>query len=51
VLLNADNPAGSELILRELEPTANALKVELLPFEARGPGDFEGVFAAMRLPC
>jgi putative ABC transport system substrate-binding protein len=47
VLLNADNPAGKQLILRELEPTAKALKVELLPFEARRPGDFEGVFAAM----
>jgi len=47
VLLNADNPGGSQLILRELEPTAKALKVELLTFEARGPGDFEGVFAAM----
>jgi hypothetical protein len=47
VLLNADNPAGNQLILRELEPTAKALKVELLTFEARGPGDFEGVFAAM----
>jgi putative tryptophan/tyrosine transport system substrate-binding protein len=47
VLLNADNPAGRQLILSELEPTAKALKVELLPFEARGPGDFEGVFAAM----
>src|SRR5438067_1205812 len=47
VLLNADNPGGSQLILRELEPTAKALKVELLSFEARGPGDFEGVFAAM----
>ena len=47
VLLNANNPAGSQLILRELEPTAKALKVELLTFEARGPGDFEGIFAAM----
>ena len=47
VLLNADNRAGNQLILRELEPTAKALKVELLTFEARGPGDFEGVFAAM----
>ena len=47
VLLNADNQAGNQLILRELEPTAKALKVELLTFEARGPGDFEGVFAAM----
>jgi putative ABC transport system substrate-binding protein len=47
VLLNADNPAGKQLILRELEPTAKGLKVELLPFEAREPGDFEGVFAAM----
>jgi putative tryptophan/tyrosine transport system substrate-binding protein len=47
VLLNADNPAGKQLILRELEPTAKALKVELLSVEARAPGDFEGVFAAM----
>jgi len=47
VLLNANNPAGSQIMLRELEPTAKALKVELLAFEARGPGDFEGVFAAM----
>ena len=47
VLLNADNKAGNQLILRELEPTAKALKVELLTFEARGPGDFEGAFAAM----
>jgi putative ABC transport system substrate-binding protein len=47
VLLNADNQAGNQLILRELEPTAKALKVELLTFEARGPGDFEGVFEAM----
>jgi putative ABC transport system substrate-binding protein len=47
MLFNADNPAGSQLILRELEPTVKALKVELLIFEARGPGDFEGVFAAM----
>src|SRR5262249_61772536 len=39
VLLNADNPAGKQLILRELEPTAKALKAELLPFEARGAGD------------
>ena len=47
VLLNSDNAAGRQLILRALEPTAKALKVELLPFEARGPGDFEGAFAAM----
>ena len=47
VLLNADNAAGRQLILRALEPTAKALKVELVPFEARGPGDFEGAFAAM----
>jgi hypothetical protein len=40
VLLNADNQAGNQLILRELEPTAKALKVELLTFEARGPGRF-----------
>jgi putative tryptophan/tyrosine transport system substrate-binding protein len=47
VLLNRNNPSGNELILRALEPTAKTLKVELLTFEARGPGDFEGVFAAM----
>jgi putative tryptophan/tyrosine transport system substrate-binding protein len=47
VLLNADNPVGRQAILRELEPTAKALKVELLPFETREPGDFEGAFAAM----
>jgi putative tryptophan/tyrosine transport system substrate-binding protein len=47
VLLNADNPTGNQLILRELEPTAKALKLELLTFETRGPGDFEGAFAAM----
>ena len=47
VLLNANNQAGSQLILRELESTAKALKVELLTFEARGPSDLEGVFAAM----
>jgi putative ABC transport system substrate-binding protein len=47
VLLNANNPAGSQLILRELAPTAKALKVELLTFDARGPGDFESIFAAM----
>ena len=47
VLLNANNPSGRQLMLRELEPTAGALKVELLPFEARAADDFEGVFAAM----
>src|SRR5262249_24935478 len=47
VLLNADNPTCSQLILRDMEPAAKALNVELLPFEARRPGDFEGVFAAM----
>jgi ABC-type uncharacterized transport system substrate-binding protein len=47
VLLNPDNPAGRRLILQELETTAKALTVELQPFEARGPGDFARVFAAM----
>jgi ABC-type uncharacterized transport system substrate-binding protein len=47
VLLNAANSTGNQLILRELEPTAKALKVELLTFKARGPDDFEGAFAAM----
>ena len=47
VLLNADNPTGNQLILRELEPTAKASNVELRAFEARQPSDFERVFAAM----
>ncbi len=47
VLLNAGNPAGKQITLGVLEPTAKALQVELLPFEVRGPGDFEHVFAAM----
>jgi putative ABC transport system substrate-binding protein len=47
VLLNAGNPAGKQLMLDVLEPTAKALQVELPPFEVRGPGDFERVFAAM----
>jgi putative ABC transport system substrate-binding protein len=47
VLLNPDNPAGRQLMLQALEPTARALNVGLQPFEARGPGDFERVFAAM----
>jgi len=47
VLLNANNPAGKQLMLDVLEPTAKALQVELLPAEVRGPGDLERVFAAM----
>src|SRR5215831_4920507 len=47
VLLNANNPAGTQLMLDVLQPTAKALQVELLPAEVRGPGDLERVFAAM----
>ena len=47
VLLNPTNPAGSRLILQEVEKTARALQVELQPLEVRAPGDFERAFAAM----
>jgi hypothetical protein len=33
-MANSDNAAGRQLILRALEPTAKALKVELLPSRA-----------------
>ncbi len=46
VLLNPNNPASGP-ILQEMEMTAKALKVGLQPFEARGPSDFERIFAAM----
>ena len=42
VLLNANNPAGSQLILRELEPTAKALKVELLHLRGAWARRFRG---------
>jgi putative ABC transport system substrate-binding protein len=46
VLLNPDNPVNS-LILAAMESAAKALKVGLQQFEARGPHEFDGVFAAM----
>ena len=47
VLLNANNPAGAPILLNVMEPTAKALKVELLKFEARSASDLDGVFSAM----
>jgi putative tryptophan/tyrosine transport system substrate-binding protein len=47
VLLNANNPAGAPILLNVMEPTAKALKVELLKFEARSASDLDRVFSAM----
>jgi putative tryptophan/tyrosine transport system substrate-binding protein len=46
VLVNPDNPARGP-VLQAMEPTARSLQVELVRFEARGPQEFEGVFAGM----
>ena len=46
VLVNPDNP-GIELSLQAMELTAKALNVALQRFDARGPDDLEGAFAAM----
>jgi putative ABC transport system substrate-binding protein len=46
VLVNPDNPAR-EPVLQAMELTARSLKAELLPFEARGPREFEGAFVGM----
>jgi putative ABC transport system substrate-binding protein len=46
-LWNPTTP-GNPLALREAESAARALGVELQPLEARGLGDFDGAFAAMR---
>ena len=47
VLLNANNPVGAPILLNVMEPTAKALKVELLKFEARSASDLDRVFSAM----
>ena len=43
------NPAdrANVLVLKELQESAPALGLTLQPLEVRGPGDFEGAFAAM----
>ncbi len=46
VLVNPDNPArGPDFQLIKI--TARSLKVEIEPFEVRGPNEFESAFAAM----
>src|SRR5262249_54688261 len=46
VLLNPDYPVNGK-ILEAMETAGRALQVRVEPFEARGPGEFEPVFAAM----
>lgn len=46
ILLNPDNPANAP-VLRAMETTARVLNVGLQPFEARGPSEFESMFAAI----
>ncbi len=46
VLVNPDNPQKGPM-LRAMALTAGPLKLELQQFEARGPNEFESVFAAM----
>ena len=46
VLANPDNP-GIGLSLQAMEITAKALNVTLQRFDARGPDDLDGAFAAM----
>ena len=47
VLWNPANP-GHAPVLVELRSAARAIKVQLLPIEARGPNDFEGAFVTVR---
>ena len=44
ILLNPGNPLNAP-VLRAMMLTANALKLELQPFEARTPDEFRGVFS------
>jgi putative ABC transport system substrate-binding protein len=46
VLLNPDTVANAP-ILEAMEVTAQALKVGIRPFYARGPSEFESIFSAM----
>jgi putative ABC transport system substrate-binding protein len=48
VLWNPANVAFQTLQLKESEAAGRRSGVQLLSFEARGPGDFDGAFAAMR---
>jgi putative ABC transport system substrate-binding protein len=48
VLWNPANPAFQALQLRESEAAGRRSGVQLVRFEASGPGDFEAAFAAMR---
>ena len=43
-LVNRANPPSS---LQAMEPVAKALKLELQPYEARGPGEFDSTIAEM----
>jgi putative ABC transport system substrate-binding protein len=46
VLWSAGNPSGPAMI-SDLKATASALGLQLQPLGVRGPGEFEGAFAAM----
>ena len=46
VLVNPDNPQRGPT-LQAMALTARSLKLQLQPFEARGPREYESVFAAM----
>jgi putative ABC transport system substrate-binding protein len=46
-LINPDNSLIKP-VLSAMEATANSLKLELQPFEVRGPGEFDSVFSKMR---
>jgi putative ABC transport system substrate-binding protein len=47
VLVNPDNPQVTGPAVQAIARIAGSLKLELHPFEARGPSEFESVFAAM----
>lgn len=50
VLVNPDNPlfaVNSGPAVRAMRTTANAMKIALQPFEARGTNEFDSVFSAM----
>ena len=47
VLVNPNNPQVKGPALQAIARTAESLKLELHPFEARGPSEFESAFAAM----
>jgi len=47
VLVNPDNPAFVRTMLEAMEATAGRLGLKLRAFDARGPQEFDGAFAAM----